>query len=99
MSPLVPPEPVLQRFIHDVLHASVRRRVHLDPSLQKIFHTDVGVVGFELREDMLDNGRRQERLGLVVAHNLKRAPLGLRRCLQRHEPIRPHQGQRLVSPP
>ncbi len=35
MSLLVPPETVLQRFVHDVLHASVRRRVHVDPSLQK----------------------------------------------------------------
>ena len=42
MSLLVPLETVLQRFVHDVLHASVRRRVHLDPSLQKIFHAEVG---------------------------------------------------------
>ena len=83
MSLLVPRETVLQRVVHDVLHASVRRRVHLDPSLQKIFHTEVGVAGFELLEDMLDDGRRLERLALVVAHNLKRAPLGLRRCLRR----------------
>ena len=40
---LVPLEAVLQRFVHDVLHAGVRRRVHLDPSLQKIFHAKVGV--------------------------------------------------------
>ena len=62
MSPLVPRETVLQRFVHDVLHASVRRRVHLDPSLQQIFHAEVGVAGLELLEDMLDDGRRLERL-------------------------------------
>jgi hypothetical protein len=80
-----------------VLHASIRRGTP-DPSLQKIFHTEVGVAGLELLENMLDNGRRLEALALVGAHNLKRAVLGLRRRLRRQEPIRPHQGQRLISP-
>jgi len=62
MSLLVPLETTLQRFVRDVLHASVRGRVHVNPSLQKIFHTEIGVSNLELLEDMLDDGRRLECL-------------------------------------
>ena len=91
-------EPVLQRVVHDLLHAGVCRRVHLDSALQQIFDSEVGIVRCELLEDMLDEGRRLEGLARVAARHLKRAPLGLRRGLPRDEPIRHHQGQRLVSP-
>jgi hypothetical protein len=98
MSLLVPPETMLQRLVHDVLHARVRRRVDVNPSLQEIFYAEIRTMGFELLKDMLDDSRRLQRLALVAAHNLKRAPLRLRRRFQRQEPIRPHQRERLVSP-
>ena len=98
MSLLVSPETVLQGLVHNALHAGVGRRVHLNPPLQQIFHAEIGVEGLELLEDVLDDGRRRERLSFVVADRFERAPLGVRRRLRRQESVRLHQGQRLVSP-
>jgi hypothetical protein len=70
----------------------------VNPSLQKIFHAEIRLAGFEFLEDMLDDSRRLERLALIAAHNLKGQRLGVRRGLWRQKPILPHQGQRLVSP-